>query len=117
MIPAGPLWNLLKAGRFEIDGETHIPSCSFEYYNNDNGTDFDTPRCFSGGSSISQARERRAPRQDKLAARIMTLHNDVQDMLYGCRCVYDEAKRRDLPLPLFFKNMECIFNKIENDKI
>ncbi len=53
--------------------------------------------------------------KDMLASRIMTLHNDVQDILYGCRCVYDEAKRRDLPLPLFFKNMDCIFNKIENE--
>ena len=53
--------------------------------------------------------------RDKLASRIMTLHNDIQDILYGCRCVYDEAKRRDLPLPLFFKNMDNIFNKIENE--
>ena len=36
------LWNLLKAGKFEIDGETYIPSCSIEDYNDDNGTDFDT---------------------------------------------------------------------------
>ena len=53
--------------------------------------------------------------RDKLASRIMTLHNDIQDILYGCRCVYDEAKRRDLPLPLFFKNMDNIFNKVENE--
>ena len=36
------LWNLLQAGKFEIDGETYIPSCTIEYYNDDNGTDFDT---------------------------------------------------------------------------
>ncbi len=28
---SGTLWNLLKAGKFEIDGETYIPSCSVEY--------------------------------------------------------------------------------------
>ena len=36
------LWNLLKAGKFDIDGETYIPSCSIEDCNDDNGTDFDT---------------------------------------------------------------------------
>lgn len=36
------LWNLLQTGKFEIDGETYIPSCTIEYYNDDNGTDFDT---------------------------------------------------------------------------
>lgn len=46
---------------------------------------------------------------NKLASRIMTLHNDVRDILYGCRCVYDEGKRNGLSLPLFYANMENIF--------
>lgn len=28
---------------------------------------------------------------NELTSRIMTLHNDVNDILYGCRCVYDEG--------------------------
>ena len=36
------LWKLLKDGNFEIDGETYVPSCSIENYNDANGTDFDT---------------------------------------------------------------------------
>ena len=39
---SGTLWNLLKAGKYEIDGETYIPSCCIEEYNDDNDTDFDT---------------------------------------------------------------------------
>ena len=46
---------------------------------------------------------------NKLASRIMTLHNDVRDILYGCRCVYDEGKRNGLSLPLFYANMENVF--------
>ena len=46
---------------------------------------------------------------NKLASRIMTLHNDVRDILYGCRCVYDEGKSNGLSLPLFYANMEKIF--------
>ena len=38
---AHTLWNLLKNGRFEIDGETYIPSCSVECYNDDFNTEFD----------------------------------------------------------------------------
>lgn len=28
---------------------------------------------------------------DELNSRIMTLHSDVKDILYGCRCVYDKG--------------------------
>ena len=48
--------------------------------------------------------------KDKLASRIMTLHNDVQDMLYGCRCVYEEGKRRNLSLPIFYENIENVLS-------
>ena len=45
---------------------------------------------------------------NELTSRIMTLHSDVADILYGCRCVYDEGKKRGLNLPLFYKNIEKI---------
>ena len=45
---------------------------------------------------------------NELTSRIMTLHSDVNDILYGCRCVYEEGKKQGLDLPLFYKNMESI---------
>ena len=36
------LWNLLKTGKFEIDGESYIPSCCIEQYNVEHNTDFNT---------------------------------------------------------------------------
>lgn len=29
--------------------------------------------------------------RNELTSRIMTLHSDVKDILYGCRCMYDEG--------------------------
>ncbi len=48
---------------------------------------------------------------NELTSRIMTLHNDVNDIIYGCRCVYDEGKRHGLELPLFYGNMDRVFSK------
>ena len=45
---------------------------------------------------------------NELTSRIMTLHNDVNDILYGCKCVYDEGKKQGLELPIFYKNIERI---------
>lgn len=49
---------------------------------------------------------------NELTSRIMTLHNDVNDILYGCRCVYNEGKSCGLELPLFYRNMDRIFAEI-----
>lgn len=46
---------------------------------------------------------------NELTSRIMTLHNDVSDIMYGCRCVYDEGKKHGLSLPLFYGNMDRVF--------
>jgi 2-dehydropantoate 2-reductase len=46
---------------------------------------------------------------NELTSRIMTLHNDVNDIMYGCRCVYDEGKKHGLSLPLFYGNMDRVF--------
>ena len=34
------LWNLLEKGRFEIDGESYLPSCCIEQFNEEHNTDF-----------------------------------------------------------------------------
>lgn len=52
---------------------------------------------------------------NELTSRIMTLHNDVKDIVYGCRCVYDEGKRHGLELPLFYGNMDKVFSEIKID--
>ena len=49
---------------------------------------------------------------NELTSRIMTLHNDVNDILYGCRCVYNEGKSCGLELPLFYRNMDRVFAEI-----
>lgn len=43
---------------------------------------------------------------NELTRRIMTLHNDIQDITYGCTCVYNSGKEYGLDLPLFYGNMK-----------
>lgn len=45
----------------------------------------------------------------------MTLHNDINDIVYGCRCVYDEGKRLGLELPLFYGNIDKVFSEMKID--
>lgn len=52
-------------------------------------------------------------RRNELVSRIMTLHNDVDDIVYGCRCIYDEAIKRNLDLPLFYGNMNKILSTLQ----
>lgn len=42
----------------------------------------------------------------------MTLQNDGIDIIYGCRCVYDEDRKHNLELPLFYGNMEKVFAEL-----
>lgn len=51
---------------------------------------------------------------NELTSRIMTLHNDINDIMYGCRCVYDEGKKHGLDLPLFYGNMDRILSRNQN---
>lgn len=48
--------------------------------------------------------------KNELTRRIMTLHNDVNDIMYGCKSIYETGKRKKLYLPLFYSNMDKIFN-------
>ena len=45
---------------------------------------------------------------NELTRRIMTLHSDVGDMLYGCKCVYDTGKLKHLELPIFYSTLDKI---------
>ena len=45
---------------------------------------------------------------NELTRRIMTLHSDVGDMLYGCKCVYETGKLKHLELPIFYSNIEVL---------
>lgn len=55
--------------------------------------------------------------KNELTSRIMVLHNDVRDILHGCKCVYDEGKRQHLELPLFYTNMERVFDTLKSTKL
>ena len=48
---------------------------------------------------------------NELTSRIMTLHNDVKDIMYGCKSIYEAGKQENLDLPLFYSNMDKIFNR------
>lgn len=48
--------------------------------------------------------------KNELTSRIMTLHNDVNDIMYGCKSIYETGKREKLDLPLFYSNMDKIID-------
>jgi len=50
---------------------------------------------------------------NELTSRIMTLHSDISDILYGCSCVYDTAKERGLDLPLYYNKMDVIYKTLK----
>ncbi|MDR1408884.1 MAG: ketopantoate reductase family protein [Oscillospiraceae bacterium] len=52
---------------------------------------------------------------NELTSRIMTLHNDIDDILYGCTSVYNTAKDQGLNLPLYYKKMDKIYSTIKKD--
>lgn len=47
-------------------------------------------------------------KNNELTRRIMTLHNDVDDILYGCKSVYKTGKRLNVIAPNFYNNFEEI---------
>jgi len=52
-----------------------------------------------------------------LTRKIMTLHSNIQDLLYVCRCVYDEGKKNGIAAPIFYKNYETIKSNIPEKEI
>lgn len=53
-------------------------------------------------------------KNNELTRRIMTLHNDLTDIMYGCKSVYETGKLKKLNLPLFYSNMDAILANIPN---
>ena len=52
---------------------------------------------------------------NELTSRIMTLHNDINDIMYTCRSIYKTEKEKKLDLPLFYSNMDKIFRQLDSD--
>ena len=51
-------------------------------------------------------------RNNELTRRIMTLHSNLDDLLYVCRNVYDCGKRNRVEAPLFYSNYEAIAKRL-----
>lgn len=45
---------------------------------------------------------------NELTRRIMTLHSDVRDILYGCECVYRTAREKHVDAPRYLQKMDDI---------
>lgn len=45
---------------------------------------------------------------NELTRKIMILHNDIRDILYGIKSVYDTGKQLSVPAPVFYKMAEQI---------
>jgi len=43
-----------------------------------------------------------------LTRKIMTLHSNLQDLLFVCQCVYDEGKQNNISAPIFYKNYDTV---------
>ena len=46
---------------------------------------------------------------NELTSRIMTLHSDIGDILFGCSCVYQTAQEKGLELPRYTQKMDHVF--------
>jgi len=49
-----------------------------------------------------------------LTRKIMTLHSNLQDLLYVCQCVYGEGKQNNIPAPIFYKNYDIVKANFKN---
>lgn len=47
-------------------------------------------------------------KHNELTRRIMTLHNGVDDILYGCDCLYKTGKRLNISAPLYYPKHELV---------
>jgi len=47
-----------------------------------------------------------------LTRKIMTLHSNLQDLLYVCKCVYEEGQKNEVKAPIFYNNYEDLVKTI-----
>ncbi len=50
-----------------------------------------------------------------LTRKIMTLHGNVNDLLFVCKSVYETGKQNNINAPIFYNNYEQEMNKIKKD--
>lgn len=47
-----------------------------------------------------------------LTRKIMTLHNNLSDLLFVCKCVYDSGQDMNITAPHFYQAYEEAFSKL-----
>ncbi|KAG4092286.1 hypothetical protein H8356DRAFT_1703852 [Neocallimastix lanati (nom. inval.)] len=50
-----------------------------------------------------------------LTRKIMTLHSNLQDLFFVCRCVYEEGKKNNVSAPIFYENYEKLQTHFNED--
>jgi len=53
-------------------------------------------------------------RKNILTRKIMTLHDNLDDLLFVCKSVYDKGKENNVPASIFYNNYEKVLKKINN---
>ena len=53
-------------------------------------------------------------RDNILTRKIMTLHGNLDDLLFVCKSVYDKGKENNISAPLFYGNYEKVIEKISS---
>lgn len=59
-------------------------------------------------SKLAGVAMKRMFRKNELTRRIMTLHSNIDDLMYVCGNVYDCGKRNHVEAPLFYSNYEAV---------
>lgn len=52
-------------------------------------------------------------RKNILTRKIMTLHGNLDDLLFVCKSVYEQGKKNNISAPLFYSNYEKVLKKIK----
>jgi len=47
-----------------------------------------------------------------LTRKIMTLHGNLDDLLFVCKSVFEEGKKNGVKAPVFYKNYENVLSKL-----
>jgi len=54
-------------------------------------------------------------KSNELTRRIMLLHNDFSDILYGCSCLYETGQSLNVKTPLFSSKYRLIANRMDRE--
>lgn len=64
---------------------------------------------------ISAPIMKRMFRKNILTRKIMTLHGNLDDLLFVCKSVYDKGKENNVSAPIFYRNYENVLKKIDKE--